>query len=424
MKAFVRLRFILIASACWLVLLAKPSIAAPSLEPATMAINSLGLDLLRLAEPGNALLSPYSIQSALAMTYAGAKGSTRDEMQRILYYPANDDLLHGSFAELNRALDEINITTTKLVETTHHKGAPRSPVVLKMANGLFGEASFSFEQSFLSLTRTHYGATLQPMDFINAAGPSMDTINSWVEKTTEGRIQKILTPGSINADTRLILVNAVYLKAPWQIGFKTNLTKIEKFNLPGGKTIKVPTMNRQENLGFAQREGFRVVSIPYLGGGIRFVIFLPDKKDALPALEKLFTPEFLSGTTNLPNRQVMLHLPKFRIESPALQLAKNLNSLGVRSALNLPAGSADFSSMAPKQSGLDLALSDLVHKAFLSLDEAGTEAAAATAERIFRFGSPQEPPKPIEVHVDHPFIFAIQHDSGACLFLGRVVDPR
>ena len=185
-------------------------------------------------------------------------------------------------------------------------------------------------------------------------------------------------------------------------------------------------MLQQRYYGYDQRDGYAAITLPYFGGSLQFLILLPDKPDGLAALERVMTPDALASCTNLARRDVILHLPRFKIEPPSLPLGAALRGLGMTTAFDQPRGSADFGRMAPRKPEDYLYISEVIHKTWLSLDENGTEAAAATAVMI-RAGAMlrPNPPPPVEVRVDRPFLFAIQHvPSGACLFLGRLEDPR
>jgi serpin B len=220
-------------------------------------------------------------------------------------------------------------------------------------------------------------------------------------------------------------VNAIYLKAPWNNPFRVQSTKPLPFHLSDGREVKVPTMFARERFGYAKRPGMTVLALPYSNEDLNCLIFLPDTNTGPLDLERRLDSVFLAENRNLPKRELILYLPKFKIEPPALRLGGILRGLGMKTAFDEPRGSANFERMAPCRPDAYLYLSEVFHKCFLSLDENGTEAAAATVFDMMFGHSALEQPKPIEVHVDHPFIFAIQHPpSGACLLLGRVADPR
>ena len=403
------------------------SAAAGGPSTAAQAVNALGLDLLaKGTEPGaNALLSPYSIQSALAMTFAGAAGETRAEMARVLHYPGDEAELHRSFAALQQALEEIHKSTALRAEQSRQRGGPSDPVTLTVANRLFGQRSYAFREAFLALMKDTYGAPFQPMDFAGNPSQARLQINGWVEEQTRQRIRDLIPPDGLNRETRLVLVNSIYLKAPWMEEFQARATKPLPFYVKGGEPKEVPTMYRQGMPGYSKREGFSVVTLPYSGGDLQFLILLPEAKDGLPALAAKLTPEVLAACANPGRAELQLYLPKLKMEPPLFKLGKVLRSLGMLTAFDEPQGSANFDRMAPRKPDEYLYISEVFHKTFLALDEKGTEAAAATAVAMMRATAILEKPKPIEVHVDHPFLFAIQHrPSGACLFLGRVTDPR
>jgi serpin B len=406
-------------------LLAMPALAA---DPAAVAINQLGLDLHRHLASGkadaNLCVSPYSIQCALAMTYAGADGATREEMAKVLHYPAGETI-HEALPALSKALAGITERTTKSAEDNKRYGGAGEPVVITLANRLFGKKGYAFREKFLAQLQHTYQAPLEEMDFAKSA-EATKRINGWVEEKTRERIKNLIPSGVLNGGTRLVLVNAVYLKAPWMEAFTAAATKPEPFHVAGGAAKEVPTMVRKYHFGYAKHDDYTAVILPYYGGDLHFLVIVPDDVTGLAEVEKKLTAEALAGCAKLEAQDVILHLPKFKIEGATISLTKELEALGMKTAFDHPAGSADFSRMAPRTPSDYLYISDVLHKTFIAVDEKGTEAAAATAV-IMRAGSaaPAKRPDPIEVKVDRPFLFAIQHrETGACLFLGRVADPR
>jgi len=399
--------------------------AAADTDAAAGSINQLGLDLhRRLAKPGeNLCLSPYSIQSALAMTFAGADGATRDEMEKVLHFPKGDGI-HSSLAALNRGLATVATKTAALAAEAKKYGGASEPITLNVANRLFGQTGYEFRAPFLSLVKDRYGAPMEMLNFRKSPEPARKHINGWVESQTHKRIRDLVPPGSIKDDTRLVLVNAIYLKAPWADEFHREATVPEPFHVRGGAAKPVPTMRRESKYGFAQHKGFRAVSLPYVGRDVHFLILVPDDVNGLAAVEKGLTAATLAELAKMPPRPVNLHLPKFRIEPPTVELGEVFIALGMKTAFDQPAGSANFDRMAPRTPDSYLYISKVFHKTFLALDEKGTEAAAATAVVMMEGTAAFERPQPVEVKVDRPFLFAIQHaPSGACLFLGRVTDP-
>jgi serpin B len=419
----------------WFFVLLVPLFAGIALADTTdvvTAINALGLDLYRVqpASNDNLLLSPYSIQNALAMTYAGAAGDTRAEMQRVLHYPADDTVLNAGFAELARELTQIQQDSVQAVANSKGEGRnPSTPVELHVANRLFVQSGYGLRAPFVALMKDDYGAEPESLDFVHATEEARSTINDWVADQTKGKISDVIPPGGLTKKTRLALANAIYLHAAWGEPFDANWTKPAEFFVHGTDSEMVPTMNNTEHdYGFLHRDGFTAVSLQYVGGGIQFLLLLPDANDGLPALEKKITPALLAECAALPGTYVDLYLPKFKLTPPSMALGAQLQQLGLKTAFDDPKRSANFDHMAPRKPDDYLAIGEVYHKAFLSLDEDGTEAAAATVVEMMEMAgaaADENKPQPIEVHVDHPFIFAIQHvPSGECLFLGRVTDPR
>lgn len=398
---------------------------AADFQPAATAVNALGLDLYRIQAQGggNLLLSPYSIQTALAMTYAGADGDTHAEMQRVLHFGADENALHDSFAALSDDLTAIADESVKRIGNGK-RGGPASPIEFLVGNRLFLQKSLALRQPFVDLTRERYHAPVEAMDFAQSEAARL-RINGWVEERTKQKIRDLIPSGVLDATTRLVLANALYLRAPWAKPFVKTATKDEPFHMNGSGSAPVPTMTLQAEAGYAEHPGFKIVTKSYDGRALQFVILLPDQANGLAAVERTLTPELLAGAAKIEPRDVLLHLPKFRLTPPALALNRPLQSFGLKTAFDQPPGSANFDRMAPRRPDAYPAISDVMHKTFLALDEDGTEAAAATAVVMAMRSMIVKPQQPIEVRVDRPFLFAIQHvPSGTCLFLGRVSDPR
>jgi serpin B len=416
-----RLTFALLSS------LAVSASAAES-ETAARAVNSLGLDLHRqMPKTGNVCLSPYSIQSALGMTYLGASGVTHEEMARVLHLPANKTALAESFAALNAALMEAQEKSEKQVAQSKKYGGPSEALKLHVANRLFGQKGYEFRETFLSGVKSHFGAPMELMNFMKDHDGERQEINGWVEKQTQKRIRDLIPEGGLSADTRLVLVNALYFKAAWSDDFNVQATAPKPFHANGAKsTVQVPTMGKQEHLRYFNGSGFQAVTLLYAGNDLHFLLIVPDDINGVSDVEKKLTPETLLACAKAEHREVILHLPKFKITPPTVPLGEVLQKMGMMTAFDKPAGRADFDAMAPKKPDDYLAISEVFHKTFIELDEKGTEAAAATAVVMGkRSMAPPPPEKPIELKADRPFLFAIQHaGSGACLFFGRVSDPR
>ena len=405
---------------------ATPLFSAGSYSAAS-AVNQLGLNLLlKLAkENGNLCLSPYSIQTALAMTYAGSDGDTRVEMANVLHYPEGDPELSDSFAALRRTLDAAVAKSEERAKNSPRSGAPSEPITFQVANGLFGQKGYDFRRAFLDLMKQSYGAAFEQLDFVKNAPEAAGRINAWVEDQTHGRIRDLIPTGALDANTRLVIANAVYLKAPWSEAFLPSATRLEPFHVGGGAQTDVPMMHRRDRLGYAKYDGFSAVTIPYGGDDLHFLVLVPDDLNGLSVLEAKINLSMVADYAHLEQRDVILHLPKFKLQPPTVSLGRELQSLGMKSAFDLPKGSANFDRLAPRKPNDYLFISDVFHKTYIALDEKGTEAAAATAVAMMRSTARIEPAKPVEVIVDRPFLFAIQHaPTGTCLFLGQVTDPR
>jgi serpin B len=409
-------------------LFAVPLVAAET-AAATRAVNELGLKLLPLAAPAsdNALLSPYSIQLALAMTYAGADGETHQEMARVLSFPAEEKLLHASFANLNRSLADAAQSSAQQSEALKKSGGRRDPLQFRVANRLYCQSDQEFRQPFLELLRDVYRSPLEQVDFIANADDVARRINAWVNEQTAGRIQNLIPPGLLTKYTRLVLVNALYFKAAWQDAFRKELTSPQPFHVRGAAaTINVPTMMRRGMMGVRDFKEFTAVSLPYDDGELQLLVLVPRATDGWMAVQGALNAAILAECAKLPRDEVDLSLPKFQLQPETMRLGEALQKLGMRTAFDKPGGTANFDRMAPRKPDDYLKISEVVHKTFISVDEEGTEAAAATAVIMaVPAGIAPQRKEPRIVVVDRPFLFAIQHlASGTCLFLGRVTDPR
>jgi serpin B len=400
------------------------TIHAADFDQAAGSTNQLGVDLYRRsATDGNLCLSPHSIESALAMTFAGAEGETRSQMQRVLHLASDIDAVHASFSGLQQSLEQIATKTAKIVQQS---GSQSEPITLSIANRLFAQSGYNFRDSFRALVQEYYRAPFELLDFKANATGATQHINEWVAKETHDRIRDLIPAGALNELTRLVLTNAIYLKAPWADPFSDSATRPAPFHVRGGAPVDVPMMNqRNRHFGHGKRVGFTAVTLPYSDGDLQFLIILPDDVNGLRNLELKLSAEMLTQCAHLEQREVDLSLPKFKFEPPTMPLGAILKSLGMKAAFDDPKGSANFDRIAPRKSDDYLYISEVFHKTFVAVDEKGTEAAAATAVAMMATTAMVRPSEPIEVKVDHPFIYAIQHvPSGACLFLGRVTDPR
>jgi serpin B len=401
--------------------------ATTNFDLAAKATNGLAVDLHRklATHNENLCISPYSIESALAMTFAGADGDTRAEMARVLHFASDLSTVAPSFAALQHSLEEMSAKTAELTKKSKEFGGPTEPITLNIANRLFAQKDYDFRQDFLSLVKQNYGAAFEPIDFTANPAAAAQHINKWVADQTRDKIRDLIPENALNKLTRLVLANALYLKAAWADAFSAKTTQPGPFHVSGGAPVNVPMMRKTARFGYVKRQGFSAVSVPYVGDDLQFLVLLPDEVNGLRAVEAKLTADVLADCAKLQAQDIDLHLPRFKLEPPTIALAEILQALGMKSAFDIPQGSANFDKMAPRKPNDYLYISNVFHKTFIAVDEKGTEAAAATAVVMMRATAMARPKPPLEVKVDRPFIYAIQHvPSGLCLFLGRVTEPR
>jgi len=346
------------------------------------------------------VFSPASIHIALGMTYAGAKGTTADEMAKTLHFGAN---VHDDFKDLAMSLAKLEAK-----DQSFH-----------MANRLFGQSKYDWAKSFLELTDNKYGAGLEPVDF-GTPEPVRKRINGWVEDQTNHKIKDLLPPGSLTPDSRMVLTNAVYFKGAWLHQFEPTATAMRDFAVRGAKSAKVSTMQQSAWLGLGGNADASVLEMPYSHGDIAMDIILPTDKTGLATFEsKLDSGALAKLLATVKPTQVDVTLPKFKVRS-TVQIKDVLQQLGMKKAF---AHDADFTGMVTKRVE-PLYIDDIYHQAFVDVDEAGTEAAAATAV-VVGTEAVAIPLKATPFHADHPFAWMIRDlKTGEILFYGRVVDPR
>ncbi|XP_061743955.1 leukocyte elastase inhibitor [Nerophis ophidion] len=385
-------------------------------SPSTMAAISVSnttfaLELFRTLSQtnptGNVFVSPFSISSALAMVYLGARGDTAAQMEQALSFRSGEGI-HADFQTLN---EDIN--------------SPSATYILKVANRLYGEKTSKFIAEFLDATLKYYKADLKPVDFIGDSEACRAEINSWVEQQTENKIKDLLKPGTLSPTTRLALVNAIYFKGNWKHMFNPGNTCEQPFKVNQNVTTKVQMMYLKEKLpyNYIPELGLQILEMPYKGDELSMVILLPeestDGSDPLLKLEKELTPTKLSQWTKRDNMDVntdvVVHLPKFKLEEE-YELNEPLAKLGMTNVFCT--AKADLSGMNGEGR---LSLSTVAHKAFVEVNEEGSEAAAATAGiASFCMLMREE-----HFNADHPFLFFIRHNkSKAVLFLGRFSSPQ
>ncbi len=355
----------------------------------------------------NLFYSPYSISLALAMTYAGARGETEQEMAQTLHFDLPQAQLHPAFNALDQEL-------ARRGEPIELPDGEQEGFQLNIANSIWGQVDYAFLDEFLDLLALNYGAGMRIVDFIRETEQARQQINAWVSDETEGRIEDLIPEGVLTADARLVLANAIYFNAAWMEPFDDGATVDGIFHLLDGGQVTVPMMYQSERMGYADGEGYQVVERAYVGGQMAMDIILPDAGE-FAAIEAAMDAEWLESVlASLQGQQVALSMPRFEFESE-VGLTQVLQAMGMPTAFS---DGADFSGMDGTR---DLFISDVLHKAFVSVDEAGTEAAAATAVIMSLTAMPDEP---ISVSIDRPFIFLIRDlQTGAVLFVGRVMIP-
>jgi len=360
------------------------------------------------AEGDNLFYSPYSISAALAMTYAGARGQTGREMADALNFDLTQDQLHPAFNWLGQEL----ASRGEGAEGKDDRGFR-----LNVVNAIWGQKDFEFMVDFLDTLAENYGAGLRILDFIKESEKSRITINDWVSDQTEDRIKDLIPRGAIDAVTRLVLTNAIYFNAAWEYEFRETQTADRIFHLLDGGTVTVPLMLRRASFGYAGGANYQAVEMPYDGRELSMVILLPAEGHFNEFEDSLDFQQVEGIINKLTRTDVNLRMPKFEFDS-SFRLVEALSALGMRDAFSL--GSADFTGMTGNR---DLFIGEVIHKAFVAVDEEGTEAAAATAVIMPTSAPPQEE-EFITVIVDRPFIFLSRDiETGAILFLGRVVAP-
>ena len=390
--------------------------SAPEEDVARLSANNnaFAFDLYHALTAGadsNLFYSPYSISSALAMTYAGARGDTEAQMAGPLRFLIPQDSLHPAFNALHHQL-------TRRPDT----GASRDNFTLNIANAVWGQHDHPFAENFSRTLSDNYGAGIRTADFKADPEASRNTINDWVADSTEGRITGLIPEGIINSLTRMVLTNAIYFKAAWLTQFLPADTRNEPFTLLDGSVIQVSTMSTEEQFAYARGEGYQAVDLPYAGNAATLTILLPDQGRFREFEDGLDQETAARIIQEMEFRQLLLKLPRFRFES-RFMLSETLRSMGMTEPFD--PGSADFSGMDGRSCKAGdqecLFIREAVHKAHVSVDEQGTEAAAATAVMMT---TESMKPEPIDLFVDRPFIFLIRHhDTGAILFMGRVLKP-
>ena len=357
------------------------------------------------AEDGNLFLSPHSISVALAMAYAGARGSTEAEMARALHFTLPQEELHA-------AVNRLDIELSERGEGT--QGADGEGFRLNVVNALWGQQDHAFEEAYLDALARHYGAGLRLVDFIADAEAARQAINGWVSEQTEERITDLIPEGVLGELTRLVLTNAIYFNAAWAEPFEEGFTRDGDFTLLDGSTVTVPLMHQEGGFNTAQGAGYEALELPYDGHELSMVILMPDAGTFDTFEQALDQAQLAAILESLSFERIRLAMPRFEFRSK-FGLTEALSALGMPQAFT---EAADFSGIDGTQ---ELLISDVIHEAFVAVDEEGTEAAAATAVVI---GITSAPVDPREVRIDRPFLFLIRDiETGAVLFIGRTLNP-
>jgi serpin B len=392
--------------------LAAPGVTVPPEDVAVKlarSSNAFGFDLYqRLRQtPGNFVMSPASITTALTMAWGGAQGETSAQMRKVLHLEGTPDEVMATSGQLARSLQD-----------------PARPIVFRIANQLFGEKDYKLVPAFVEKTRAAFGAPIELLDFKNNPEQARGHINEWVEGKTEHRITNLIPPGGLVPDTRLVLVNAIYFLGDWDSPFERHETRPAPFHLTASEKKDVPTMNRTGGFRIAHKDGVTALEIPYKGRQLSMMLLVPDDVEGLAAVEGALDArklEALAGSMEMAT--VWLSLPKFDVNpEESLSLGEPLTALGMPLAFDRK--KADFTGIAnPPNPDDRLVIAKVFHKGFVKVDEKGTEAAAATSVGMMVGGSMAQAP-PRRLNADRPFLFLIRdRASGLVLFLGRVSDP-
>lgn len=386
----------------------SPNVSPVNVERLVEGNSGFAFDLyqaLREKDEGNIFYSPYSISQALAMTWAGARGQTEEQMAATLHFEIPQEVLHPAFNSLDSELEQRGCGA---------QGRDGEGFRLHIVNAIWGQKDYTFLEDFLDVLAKNYGAGLRVLDFIREPEQSRITINRWVSDQTEGRIEDLIPQGMIRPVTRLVLTNAIYFNAAWLHAFDENMTSDGAFHLIDGTEVSVPMMRQTESFRYMAGEEYQAIELPYDGGELSMLVLLPEQQNFHAFEQNLRAGQVADIIAGLTNARVTLTMPKFEYESD-FNLTDTLAGMGMPLAFS---DGADFSGMTGTK---ELYISQVLHKAFVAVDEAGTEAAAATAVIMDKSAAPAQP---VEVVVDSPFVFLIRDiDTGTILFIGRVMNP-
>ncbi|MBW6479097.1 MAG: serpin family protein [Bacteroidales bacterium] len=372
--------------------------------PIEMRNNKFAFDIFNAINPShdeNLVISPFSISTALAMTYAGADGNTAMQMARTLYFDIDQESFHKSFSQW--------------MNTILEKGEAKKQ--LQIANSLWPQEDYPFLDEFMDLMREYYGSGFYKVNYKGDREQIRQQINAWVEKHTNDLIKDLIQPGVLTDDTRLVLVNAIYFLSNWKIAFDENATHPGVFYISRERTANVPFMYMKDDLRYTKTDNFQALELEYEGGDFSMLVVLPAENGDLNGFIKDFDAlSFAQTIEKLEKQEVQVYLPSFKIRSK-FDLEKLLASMGMPDAFS---NRADFSKMTPLN---DLKIDKVIHEAFIDVNEEGTEAAASTAVVIIRKSAIVDPPANI-FRADRPFFYLIrENSSNSILFMGKVVNP-
>jgi serpin B len=352
---------------------------------------------------GNLFLSPYSISSALAIAYGGAKGNTEKQMSTTLHFLADQDMFHSAMSKLRQTFAKMDASRQ---------------IELNVANGLWTQKGYNFTPAFLDFAKEKYGAVADPVDFITDREAVRKQINLWVERQTKRKIKNALPSGRLSDNTRAVIVNAIYFKGDWASRFDASKTEQEPFWITPAQSIKAGMMRQKHAFRYAEQDDLQILELPYIGYDLSMLVLLPKERDGLPEMEKRLNGDNVAKWIKaLGAWTVDVRFPKFSNES-RLSLKQTLSGMGMSDAFS--ENRADFTGMTPKR---PMFIDAVEHAALVEVDEKGTVAAAATSV-LFGCASVGPPARSATFHADHPFVFLIRDNhTGTMLFLGRVIDP-
>ncbi|MFA6282007.1 MAG: serpin family protein [Candidatus Omnitrophota bacterium] len=387
----------------FLIVLVFSNTFAQEIAPVVEANNKFAFELYSKykSKDGNVFFSPYSISSALAMTYEGARGKTAEEMLAVFHFPKEATLCREGFLSINNQINK---------EDKRYE--------LKVANALWAQKDSRFLEAYFKLIESYYGGGVTNLDFINDTENSRLTINNWVEEKTNKKIKNLIPQGIITTMTRLVLTNAIYFRGKWLMQFDEKNTVEGDFKVTPENSVRVKMMkktDKEAEFNYGETDKLQILELPYDGQELSMLLLLPKNGD-LKSVEQSLDSQTLTALKNkLQMQWVNVFLPKFKFETKYF-MADDLKEMGMPTAFS---DMADFSGMTGNK---DLFISQVIHQAFVEVNEEGTEAAAATAVIVEKCSV--LPSRPKIFKADHPFIFIIQETkTGNILFIGRVSDP-